>query len=85
MLFHEDKLRLFLTFNNSITMLEMRVKIRDRVFSHEKPVVGVVFNTVFNQVSRRHTLESVSEQTGQPINYKNFLYGKIRTNWFKLS
>ncbi|THD24410.1 WD repeat-containing protein 49 [Fasciola hepatica] len=49
-LFHEEKLRLFLTFNNSITMLEMKVKIRDRVFSHEKPVVGIVFNTIFNQI-----------------------------------
>ncbi|KAF7233512.1 hypothetical protein EG68_05686 [Paragonimus skrjabini miyazakii] len=50
MLFHEDKLRLFLTFNHSLTMLEMKIKIRDRVFTHEKPLVGVVFNTTFNQV-----------------------------------
>ncbi|VDP78595.1 unnamed protein product [Echinostoma caproni] len=50
MFFHEEKLRLFLTFNNSLTMLEMKVKIRDRIFSHEKPIVGVVFNSIFNQI-----------------------------------
>ncbi|CAL8105784.1 unnamed protein product [Calicophoron daubneyi] len=50
MLFHEDRLRLFLTFNNSLTVLEMKVKVRDRVFSHEKPLVGAIFNAAFNQV-----------------------------------
>ncbi|KER22048.1 hypothetical protein T265_09764 [Opisthorchis viverrini] len=50
MLFHEDKLRLFLAFNSSLTMLEMKVKVRDRVYSHEKPLVGVIFNSAFNQV-----------------------------------
>ncbi|KAA3669985.1 uncharacterized protein DEA37_0005465, partial [Paragonimus westermani] len=50
MLFHEDKLRLFLTFNHSLTMLEMKVKVRDRVFTHEKPLVGVIFNITVNQV-----------------------------------
>ncbi|CAH8477419.1 unnamed protein product [Dicrocoelium dendriticum] len=50
MFFHEDTLRLFLTFNHSLTMMEMKIKLHDRTFSHEKPLVGVIFNTTFNQV-----------------------------------
>ena len=49
--FHEEKNRLFVTFNYQLTVLEMKPELRDRIMSHEKPVVAAIYNQVYNQVS----------------------------------
>jgi len=43
-------IRLFLTFNSELTVLEMKHEIKDRVMSHSKPVVGVLYNRTYGQV-----------------------------------
>ena len=35
-------------------MLEMKPEIRDRVMSHDKPLVAAIYNTTYNQVENRH-------------------------------
>ena len=45
-----DRNRLFITFNYQLTALDMKVEIKDRIMSHEKPVVAALYNTVYNQV-----------------------------------
>ena len=32
--------------------MEMKAEIRDRIMSHEKPVVAALYNTVYNQVCK---------------------------------
>ena len=49
--FDEKSNRLFLTFNSLLTVLEMKPEIKDRVMSHEKPVVAALYNSLYNQVS----------------------------------
>ncbi len=33
-------------------MLEMKPEIRDRVMSHDKPLVAAIYNTTYNQVNK---------------------------------
>ena len=49
--FDEKSNRLFLTFNCQLTVLEMKPEIKDRIMSHEKPVVAALYNSLYNQVS----------------------------------
>ncbi|VDK33829.1 unnamed protein product [Taenia asiatica] len=48
--FHEEKGRLFIAYNATLGVLQMKPEITDRVFTHNDPVVGVVYNPVYNQV-----------------------------------
>uniref|UniRef100_A0A4X2KZ16 Uncharacterized protein n=1 Tax=Vombatus ursinus TaxID=29139 RepID=A0A4X2KZ16_VOMUR len=51
-LFHFDEAhgRLFIAFNNQLTLLAMKNETSQRVTSHEKPVTCVLYNSVFKQV-----------------------------------
>ncbi|VDD74035.1 unnamed protein product [Mesocestoides corti] len=48
--FHEEKGRLFIAYNDTLAVLQMRPDITDRIFTHDTPVVGVVYNPTFNQI-----------------------------------
>ncbi|XP_071942088.1 cilia- and flagella-associated protein 337-like isoform X2 [Antedon mediterranea] len=50
MFFHDERNRLFITFNYQLTLLEMKPEVKDRVLSHEKPVTCAIYNTTYNQV-----------------------------------
>ncbi|XP_021372287.1 WD repeat-containing protein 49-like isoform X3 [Mizuhopecten yessoensis] len=45
-----EKNRLLITFNYQLTMMEMKAEIRDRIMSHDKPVISAIYNTTYNQV-----------------------------------
>ena len=49
--FDEARNKLFITFNYQLTVIEMKPEIKDRVMSHDKPVVAAVYNSTYNQVS----------------------------------
>ena len=49
--FDEIRNKLFITFNYQLTFLEMKPEVKDRIMSHEKPVVAAIYNHVYNQVS----------------------------------
>lgn len=49
--FHEEKGRLFIAYNATLGVLQMKPEVTDRVFTHNDPVVGVVYNPVYNQAS----------------------------------
>ncbi|CAH8527445.1 unnamed protein product [Heterobilharzia americana] len=38
------------SFNHNLTVMEMRIKVNDRVLSHEEAFVGVIYNPTFNQI-----------------------------------
>ncbi|KAJ1087888.1 hypothetical protein NDU88_001047 [Pleurodeles waltl] len=59
--FYEAHRRLFMSFNNHVTMLEVKQDIGKKVTSHEKSVTCVLFNSVFNQV--------ISSDTGSTVNF----------------
>ncbi|XP_074048619.1 cilia- and flagella-associated protein 337 [Macrotis lagotis] len=70
-LFHFDEARgrLFIAFNNQLTLLAMKNESK-RVTSHEKPVTCVLYNSVFKQVISSDTESTVSFwmiDTGQKI------------------
>ena len=46
-----DRNRLFLSFNYQLTLLEMKAEIRDRILSHDKPVISAIYNDKKSQVS----------------------------------
>ncbi|XP_022090760.1 WD repeat-containing protein 49-like isoform X1 [Acanthaster planci] len=48
--FHEERNRLFMTFNYQMTLLEMKKEVKDRVLSHEKPIACAIYSSTFNQV-----------------------------------
>ena len=48
--YHEDRMRLFMTFNYGLAMLEIKPMIKDKVMSHDYPIVGLVYNPNYNQV-----------------------------------
>ncbi|XP_036611568.1 WD repeat-containing protein 49 [Trichosurus vulpecula] len=71
-LFHFDEAhgRLFIAFNNQLTLLAMKNETNKRVTSHEKPVTCVLYNSVFKQVISSDTESTVSFwmiDTGQKI------------------
>ncbi|XP_069101965.1 cilia- and flagella-associated protein 337-like isoform X5 [Argopecten irradians] len=45
-----EKNRLLITFNYQLTMMEMKAEIRDRIMSHDKPVIAAIYNSTYNQV-----------------------------------
>ncbi|XP_063772261.1 WD repeat-containing protein 49 [Pseudophryne corroboree] len=59
--FYEPHGRLFLSFNNQLSVLEMKKETSKRVTSHEKPVTCVLYNATFKQV--------ISSDTGSTITF----------------
>ncbi|KAG9494124.1 hypothetical protein GDO78_001781 [Eleutherodactylus coqui] len=59
--FCEPHGRLFLSFNNQLSVLEMKKEASKRVTSHEKPVTCVLYNFTFKQV--------ISSDTGSTITF----------------
>ena len=45
-----ERNRLFITFNYQLTAMEMKLEVKDRIMSHEKPVVATLYNSVYNQM-----------------------------------
>ncbi|PAA94333.1 hypothetical protein BOX15_Mlig001871g2 [Macrostomum lignano] len=50
MYMQEDRNRLFLTFNNSLSLIEMKAEVKDRVLSHDRSVTSVIFSWQLNQL-----------------------------------
>ncbi|XP_069583488.1 cilia- and flagella-associated protein 337 [Ranitomeya imitator] len=59
--FYEPHGRLFLSFNNQLSVLEMKKEASKRVTSHEKSVTCVLYNSTFKQV--------ISSDTGSTITF----------------
>ncbi|XP_056421069.1 WD repeat-containing protein 49 isoform X2 [Hyla sarda] len=59
--FYEPHGRLFLSFNNQLSVLEMKKEASKRVTSHEKPVTCVLYNSTFKQ--------AISSDTGSTITF----------------
>lgn len=77
--FDESMIRLFLTFNSELTVLEMKHEIKDRVMSHSKPVVGVLYNRTYGQVvsaSKDGTLNFWVAETGKKVKQLKSTHGK---------
>lgn len=45
-----ERNKLFLTFNHQITAMDMKTEVKDRIISHERPVIAAIYNSLFNQV-----------------------------------
>ncbi|XP_070547299.1 LOW QUALITY PROTEIN: cilia- and flagella-associated protein 337-like [Ptychodera flava] len=72
--FHEEKSRLFTTFNYQLTVMEMKPEVLDRILSHDKPVTSVVYSHTYNHVVSACTASTVYMwmlDTGQKL--KQFL------------
>ncbi|XP_078586384.1 cilia- and flagella-associated protein 337-like [Branchiostoma floridae x Branchiostoma japonicum] len=48
--FDEERLKMFITFNNQLTLLEMKPEMKDKILSHDKPITSVLYNRTYNQV-----------------------------------
>ncbi|KAK6184641.1 hypothetical protein SNE40_007075 [Patella caerulea] len=73
-----ERNRLFTTFNYQITMMEMKLEIKNRVVSHDKPVISAIYNTVFNQVvsvCQSGTIIMWMIDTGQKVKQFNKVHG----------
>ncbi|XP_064596054.1 WD repeat-containing protein 49-like isoform X2 [Liolophura sinensis] len=76
--FDEGRNRLFITFNYQLTVLEMKAEIKDRTLSHEKPVIGAIYNSVYNQVvsvCQTGTLVMWMVDTGQKVKQFHKIHG----------
>lgn len=70
MYFHEDRSRLFLSFNHTLTVMEMTFVVNNRLLSHEKPLVGFIYNSTVKQIisaSRNGTILFWLIETGQRV------------------
>ncbi|KAK3094556.1 hypothetical protein FSP39_003370 [Pinctada imbricata] len=45
-----ERNKMLITFNYMLTLMEMKVEMRDKIMSHEKPVIASLYNSVYNQV-----------------------------------
>ena len=48
--FDEVRNKLFITFNYQLTYMEIKPEVKDRIMTHDKPVVGAIYNDMYNQV-----------------------------------
>ncbi|KAK7491119.1 hypothetical protein BaRGS_00017683, partial [Batillaria attramentaria] len=74
----QERNRLFITFNYQITVLDMKTEVKDRIMSHEKPVVTALYNTVYNQVvsvCQAGTLVMWMVDSGQKVKQFNQIHG----------
>ncbi|XP_060554544.1 WD repeat-containing protein 49-like, partial [Ruditapes philippinarum] len=73
-----ERNRLFISFNYQLTLMEMKAEIRDRIMSHEKPVVAAIYNSVYNQVvsvCQAGTMVMWMIDTGQKVKQFNSCHG----------
>lgn len=73
-----ERNRLFISFNYQLTLMEMKAEIKDRIMSHEKPVVAALYNTVYNQVvsiCQAGTMVMWMIDTGQKVKQFNGCHG----------
>ncbi|KAK3590864.1 hypothetical protein CHS0354_033793 [Potamilus streckersoni] len=74
----QERNRLFISFNYQLTVMEMKLEIKDRVLSHEKPVVAAINNSVYNQVvsvCQGGTIIMWMIDTGQKVKQFNGIHG----------
>ncbi|XP_059162775.1 WD repeat-containing protein 49-like isoform X2 [Physella acuta] len=74
----QERNRLFTTFGQQITVMEMKVEVKDRVCSHEKPVVAAIYNSLYNQVvslCQGGTIIMWLADTGQKVKQFNNAHG----------
>ncbi|CAL1538101.1 unnamed protein product [Lymnaea stagnalis] len=74
----QERNRLFITFSYQITLMEMKTEIKDRVVSHERPVVTAIYNSLYNQVisvCQAGTLIMWFVDTGQKVKQFNNAHG----------
>ncbi|XP_072474657.1 cilia- and flagella-associated protein 337 [Notamacropus eugenii] len=88
-LFHFDEAhgRLFIAFNNQLTLLAMKNETSKRVTSHEKPVTCVLYSSVFRQVISSDTESTVSFwmiDTGQKIKQFTGCHGNVEISTMAL-
>lgn len=50
MMFDNYMNRLFITFNNQITSMDLKLEIYDQILSHERPITSIIYNKKYNQV-----------------------------------
>ncbi|XP_078058415.1 cilia- and flagella-associated protein 337-like isoform X2 [Mustelus asterias] len=77
--FNEPHGQLFTTFNNQLTLLEMKQETSKFVKSHEKPVTCVLYNSLFKQVISSDVESTVIVwmiETGQKIKQFTGCHGK---------
>ncbi|XP_053091153.1 WD repeat-containing protein 49 isoform X2 [Pangasianodon hypophthalmus] len=70
--FHEERSRLFLSFNSTLFFLEAQKEDRKRVMSHESTVTCVLYNSLFRQVISSDANSSVKiwlMDTGQKVKH----------------
>ncbi|KAF7699228.1 hypothetical protein HF521_003970 [Silurus meridionalis] len=70
--FHEERSRLFLSFNSSLFFLEAQKEDRKSVMSHESAVTCVLYNSLFRQVISSDANSSVKiwlMDTGQKVKH----------------
>ncbi|KAK3570238.1 hypothetical protein QTP86_017141, partial [Hemibagrus guttatus] len=70
--FHEERSRLFLSFNSILFFLEVQKEDRERVMSHENAVTCVLYNSLFRQVISSDANSSVKiwlMDTGQKVKH----------------
>ena len=48
--FDEARNKLFISFNYQLTYMEIKPEVKDRIMTHDKPVVAAVYNDTYNQV-----------------------------------
>ncbi|XP_075426736.1 cilia- and flagella-associated protein 337 isoform X1 [Ascaphus truei] len=86
--FDEPHGRLFISFNNQLTLLEMKKESGKRVVSHEKPVTCVLYNSAFKQVISSDTGSTITFwmiDTGQKIKQFSRCHGNAEISTMALS
>ncbi|KAL0973459.1 hypothetical protein UPYG_G00203920 [Umbra pygmaea] len=78
MFFHEERLRLFLSFNSLLLVMEVKREDGKGVTSHENAVTCVLFNSLFRQVVSSDSGSSVIcwlVDTGQKVKHFRHCHG----------
>uniref|UniRef100_A0A8C5PKC0 WD repeat domain 49 n=1 Tax=Leptobrachium leishanense TaxID=445787 RepID=A0A8C5PKC0_9ANUR len=86
--YHEPHGRLFLTFNNQITILEMKKETGKKVVSHDKPVTCVLYNSTFKQLISSDTGSTITfwmMDTGQKIKQFSGCHGNVEISTMALN
>lgn len=53
-----ERNKMLITFNYQITLMEMKTENRDKIMLYDKSVIAVIYNFVFNQVSKKIIIEN---------------------------
>ncbi|MCJ8733487.1 hypothetical protein PDJAM_G00224060 [Pangasius djambal] len=79
--FHEERSRLFLSFNSTLFFLKAQKEDRKRVMSHESTVTCVLYNSLFRQVISSDANSSVKiwlMDTGQKVKHFPCCHGDAK-------